>query len=36
MFESVEDVELRLREQGYVCGKNIATVVFLAHKLDTI
>jgi MoxR-like ATPase len=27
MFNSVEDVALRLREQGYVCSKNIATVV---------
>jgi len=33
MFESVEDVELRLREQGYICGKNIATVVYLATQL---
>ena len=34
MFESVKDVELRLREQGYICGKNIATVVFLATRLE--
>jgi MoxR-like ATPase len=34
MFESVEDVALRLREQGYICGKNIATVVFLATRLE--
>jgi MoxR-like ATPase len=34
MFESVEDVALRLREQGYICGKNIATVVYLATRLE--
>lgn len=34
MFESVEDVALRLREQGYVCSKNIATVVYLATQLE--
>ena len=34
MFESVEDVEVRLREQGYICGKNIATVVYLAAQLE--
>ena len=34
MFESVEDVTLRLREQGYICGKNIATVVYLATQLE--
>jgi len=34
VFESVEDVELRLREQGYICGKNIATVVYLATRLE--
>jgi len=34
MFESVEDVKLRLREQGYICGKNIATVVYLATQLE--
>jgi MoxR-like ATPase len=34
MFESVEDVALRLREQGYICGKNIATVVYLATQLE--
>jgi len=33
MFESVEDVEARLRGQGYICGKNIATVVYLASQL---
>ena len=34
MFESVKDVELRLREQGYISGKNIATVVSLATQLE--
>jgi MoxR-like ATPase len=34
MFESVEDVQVRLREQGYICGKNIATVVYLATQLE--
>ncbi len=33
MFESVDDVITQLNAQGYVCGKNIATVVFLAAKL---
>ncbi len=33
MFDSVEDVEKRLNDQGYICGKNIATVVFLASQL---
>jgi len=34
MFGSVEDVEARLRAQGYICGKNIATVVYLASQLS--
>ena len=34
MFDSVEDVQKQLNDQGYICGKNIATVVYLAHKLD--
>ena len=33
MFESVDDVTVQLRDQGYLCGKNIATVVFLATRL---
>jgi MoxR-like ATPase len=33
MFESVADVQQRLEGQGYICGKNIATVVYLADKL---
>ncbi len=34
MFDTVEDVQKRLNDQGYICGKNIATVVFLATQLD--
>ena len=34
MFESVESIEEQLRDQGYVCDKNIATVVFLAERLE--
>ena len=34
MFDSVQDVQKRLEEQGYICGKNIATVVYLAYKLE--
>jgi len=34
MFDSIEDVKDRLREQGYISGKNIATVVYLAAKLE--
>ncbi|MBM4384124.1 MAG: MoxR family ATPase [Deltaproteobacteria bacterium] len=33
MFASVDDVISQLNAQGYVCGKNIATVVYLATKL---
>jgi len=33
MFASVDDVITRLGEQGYICDKNIATVVFLAQQL---
>ena len=33
MFASVDDVIQKLNAQGYVCGKNIATVVYLATKL---
>ncbi len=33
MFESIESVRTRLQDEGYVCDKNIATVVFLAAKL---
>ena len=34
MFESIVSVQERLREHGYICGKNIATVVYLADKLE--
>ncbi len=33
MFESPQDVIGQLDEQGYICDKGIATVVFLATKL---
>jgi len=33
MFDTVEDVQKRLNDQQYICGKNIATVVFLAKRL---
>ncbi|MDH3520380.1 MAG: MoxR family ATPase [Myxococcales bacterium] len=34
MFESVEQVLERLAGEHYICDKNIATVVFLAQKLE--
>jgi MoxR-like ATPase len=34
MFDSVDNVQKLLGEQDYICGKNIATVVFLANKLE--
>jgi MoxR-like ATPase len=34
MFETVEDVQKRLLDQGYIADKNIATVVFLATRLN--
>jgi len=34
MFDSVENVEKRLGEQQYICDKKIATVVYLAEKLE--
>jgi MoxR-like ATPase len=34
MFDSVDNVQKLLGEQDYICGKNIATVVFLASKLE--
>jgi MoxR-like ATPase len=34
MFDSVDNVEKRLTEQSYICDKKIATVVFLAEKLE--
>jgi MoxR-like ATPase len=34
MFDSVEDVRKALEAQKYICKANIATVVYLAHKLQ--
>jgi MoxR-like ATPase len=34
MFESVADVQKRLGDQQYICNKNIATVVYLASRLE--
>ena len=34
MFDSVENVEQRLAEQAYICDQKIATVVYLAEKLE--
>jgi len=34
MFDSVESVIKQLGEQGYICDKRIATVVFLAQQLE--
>ena len=34
MFASVDDVITRLASQGYICDKNIATVVYLAQQLQ--
>jgi MoxR-like ATPase len=34
MFDSVDQVVSQLRGQGYICGKNIGTVVYLASKLE--
>jgi MoxR-like ATPase len=34
MFDSVEKVEEALAEQSYICDRKIATVVFLANKLE--
>jgi MoxR-like ATPase len=34
MFDSVEDVIQQLANQDYLCGKDIATVVYLASKLE--
>jgi len=34
MFENVDDVTKQLGEQGYICGRNIATVVYLAEQLE--
>ncbi|UCE84949.1 MAG: MoxR family ATPase [Deltaproteobacteria bacterium] len=34
MFDSVEQVRESLEKQGYICDKNIATVVYLAEQLE--
>jgi MoxR-like ATPase len=34
MFDSVEQVLERLGDENYICDKRLATVVFLAHKLE--
>ena len=34
MFDSVEKVRQGLAEQSYICDAKIATVVFLAHRLE--
>jgi len=34
MFSSVDDVIEKLGAQGYICDKNIATVVYLAQQLE--
>jgi MoxR-like ATPase len=34
MFDSIEDVQKRLGEQGYICDRSVATVVFLATRLE--
>ncbi|MBW2269009.1 MAG: MoxR family ATPase [Deltaproteobacteria bacterium] len=34
MFDSVEKVAQSLAEQDYICDSKIATVVFLAHRLE--
>jgi MoxR-like ATPase len=34
MFDSVEEVQQGLESQGYICDKNIATVVYLASQLE--
>ena len=34
MFETVEEVQKRLLDQSYIAGKKIATVVYLASKLN--
>ncbi|WP_287153136.1 MoxR family ATPase [Candidatus Solincola tengchongensis] len=34
MFESIEEVRTKLAEQKYICSKEIATVIFLAERLE--
>lgn len=32
-FESIDDVQARLAQEGYVCGRALATIVYLSLKL---
>lgn len=34
MFESANDVQVQLRNHGYVCQRNIGTIVYLASRLE--
>ena len=34
MFSSIEEVKLKLAQQDYICSSEIATVVYLAEKLE--
>ena len=34
MFDSIDDVTRRFREQEYICGKEIATVIYLAEQMQ--
>ena len=34
MFDNIEDVQKRLGAEGYICDKAVATVVYLAAKLE--
>ncbi len=34
MFDSVDNAQAQLREQGYICDKKIATVAYLAEQLE--
>ncbi|MDI6874502.1 AAA family ATPase [Candidatus Solincola sp.] len=34
MFGSIEEVQRKLAEQKYICSKEIATVIFLAERLE--
>jgi MoxR-like ATPase len=34
LFESIEDVREKLAQQEYVCDRRLATVIYLAVKLD--
>ena len=34
MFESANDVQVQLRNHGYVCQRSIGTIVYLASRLE--